>query len=221
MIGKSMSRVFYVGVGFYMGAIALVGFWPGYFGAYVDNSLDVPLVIHAHAFVFMVWVGLFITQSALVGLGRTTVHRSLGVFGIAWGGAVIATGVLTGFSQAALKEAAGDDAGATGQIITILRDMVMFTLFFGIAIYHRTRPEIHKRWIMVAGTMLIIAAAARANRSLELGRLGFFSLWFAPLIAGVIYDVVQTRRISWIYISGMTLMFFCTFTHRVVYALIR
>jgi hypothetical protein len=204
-----------------MAAIALVGFWPGYFGAYMDDRLDVPLVIHAHAFVFMVWVGLFITQSALAGTGRTDLHRSLGVFGIAWGGAVIATGVLTGFSQAALNEAAGDAARATEQIITVLRDMAMFALFFCIAIYYRGQPEIHKRWIVVAGTMLIIAAAARANRTLEWGAPGFFGLWFAPVIAGLVYDSVQTRRVSWIYLSGMALMFLSTFTHRVVYPLLR
>ena len=49
-------RPFYFGVSLLMGLIAIVGFWPTYFGPLVLGTIRQPLLIHLHATVFAGWL---------------------------------------------------------------------------------------------------------------------------------------------------------------------
>ena len=53
-----------------------------------------PPVVHLHAVVFVSWMLLLVTQSALVGVGNVRLHRSLGLWGIAQGTATILMGLM-------------------------------------------------------------------------------------------------------------------------------
>lgn len=48
------------------------------------SSFGAPLYVHAHAVVFMGWVAIYLLQNVLVGVGRTDLHRRLGVLAAAW-----------------------------------------------------------------------------------------------------------------------------------------
>ena len=54
-------RRFYVGTSVVMALIAVVGFWPTYFGPLVRGTLSQPLLIHVHTAVFVGWLLLFLT----------------------------------------------------------------------------------------------------------------------------------------------------------------
>jgi hypothetical protein len=43
-----------------------------------------PLLVHAHAVMFMGWVGLYLLQNIFVSTGRMTLHRRLGWIGSGW-----------------------------------------------------------------------------------------------------------------------------------------
>ena len=82
-------RPFYIGVSLLMGLIAVVGFWPTYFGPLVLGTLAQPLLIHLHAIVITGWLVLFLTQVVLAATGRVAWHLRLGRIGIGYGVLVI------------------------------------------------------------------------------------------------------------------------------------
>ena len=53
-------RPFFIGASLLMALIAVVGFWPTYFGPLVTGRIAQPLLIHVHATVFTGWLVLFL-----------------------------------------------------------------------------------------------------------------------------------------------------------------
>ena len=62
-----LRRPLYVVLSVLIGTIAIGGFWMTYFGALVRGTATAsqPLLIHAHAAVFVGWLVLFLTQTVL------------------------------------------------------------------------------------------------------------------------------------------------------------
>lgn len=48
------------------------------------SSFSAPLIVHAHAFVFMGWVGIVLMQAWLAGAGKMQMHRKLGALACIW-----------------------------------------------------------------------------------------------------------------------------------------
>ncbi len=48
------------------------------------SSFNAPLIVHLHAFAFMVWIGITLAQTWLAASGNVALHRKLGLFSIAW-----------------------------------------------------------------------------------------------------------------------------------------
>lgn len=57
------------------------------------SSFASPLLVHAHAFVFMGWVTLYLLQNIFVASGRMTLHRRLGWIGAGWIFAMLGLGI--------------------------------------------------------------------------------------------------------------------------------
>jgi hypothetical protein len=108
-----------------------------------------PPIVHLHAVVFVSWMILLVTQSALVGAGNVKLHRTLGTWGIAHATVVL----LTGLSIQLIASRAGMDAGRApgtdGLYLGILA-AIGFAILFTLAIRNARRPEIHKRMILFA-----------------------------------------------------------------------
>jgi hypothetical protein len=82
-----------------MGIIAVVGFWPTYFGPLMRGTLAQPLLIHVHTAVFVGWLFLFLTQAVLAAVGQVTWHLRLGRFGIGYGVLLVIVGLVTGMGS--------------------------------------------------------------------------------------------------------------------------
>src|SRR4026209_628286 len=85
---------FYIGASLLMGLIAVVGFWPTYFGPLVTGTIAQPLLIHIHATVFTGWLVLFLTQAVLAATKQVTWHLRLGEIGVGFGGGVGGGGLV-------------------------------------------------------------------------------------------------------------------------------
>jgi hypothetical protein len=55
-VAVAVRRPAYIGLSVLMAIIAIVGFWPRYFGPLVRGTLVQPLLIHVHAAVFTGWL---------------------------------------------------------------------------------------------------------------------------------------------------------------------
>jgi hypothetical protein len=58
------------------------------------SSFSAPLVVHVHAFVFMGWVGLTLTQAWLIAGDDTAQHRKVGILALVWAGMMVIMGTL-------------------------------------------------------------------------------------------------------------------------------
>ncbi len=58
------------------------------------SSFGAPLIVHLHAFAFMGWVAIVVTQAWLVAGGRAGLHRTLGGLAAAWLCALLALGPM-------------------------------------------------------------------------------------------------------------------------------
>ena len=200
------SRPFYMALGILMAAIAVMGFWPTYYGPLVTAALAQPVIIHWHALVFSGWLALFFAQAAFAAIGRVSIHIRLGRIGIAYAVCLIAVGLVTGVIRAGALELA---EGAELLMAAIL-DMAVFALFFGLAIAYRKKPQVHKRAMIVAATMLLIAAAGRFWFLPDLApaiRLPtFFLIWLSPILCAITFDLLRERRIYPIYVAGIAVL---------------
>ncbi len=97
---------------------------------------------------------------------------------------------------------------ATRGLLSPLTDMVVFPIFFTAAVIYRNKPELHKRLMIVATTVLLIAAIGRMQ---FLGRpvplYLFLPVWFLPIFAAMAYDFFTKRIVHPVYIIGLASLF--------------
>jgi hypothetical protein len=82
---------------FVMGAIAMTGVTVAGFGFHLlagRSSFEAPLLVHAHAVVFMGWLAIYLAQTALAARGAGIWHRRLGWLAMAWMPLMLLLGVI-------------------------------------------------------------------------------------------------------------------------------
>lgn len=200
-------RVLYVGLAVLAASIAIVGFWPAYFGPLLAGTAEKTALIHFHAAVYVGWLAIFITQAALAAAGRVASHIKLGRFAIGYGVLVIAVGLLTAFARFAGRVRAGEVVEAQVQLFGPLLDMLVFAPLFAAAVYYRRAPEVHKRLMIVATTSLLIAAV---NRMTFLGTprspLLVHLVWMAPILLAMAHDLWRKRIVHPVYVLGLVVL---------------
>lgn len=191
-------------------AIALIGFWPQYYGRLLSSSaLDVGsshLLVHIHSSLFLGWLVILFAQAFLVRAGRVDLHRRAGPLFAAYGYGAAAIGVVAGLKLAAWRVTRGgslDDAAVF--VAAPLLDMVMFAAFLTAAIRYRRRPEIHR-------TLMLFAAYSFAFIGLVryLVRVGALeNLWLAtllliaPILACIGWEYATRGRIHVVWFVGL------------------
>ncbi len=194
----------YVPLALLMTVIAIVGFWRTYFGPLVGGTLQTTGMVHAHAVIYMGWLALFTMQAALAASGRLALHKQFGRWIMAYGLVVIVVGIATAFARFELTVIASDLARAQRQLFGPLRDMVCFIPFFAAAWRWRRRPELHKRAMVVATTILLVAAVGRMVFLGQPPSLWKFSLvWWSPIYIAMIHDFLTRRIVHPIYLAGL------------------
>jgi hypothetical protein len=171
------------------------------------GSVDKPAFIHFHAAVYVGWLALFLTQTALAATGHVATHMRLGRIAAGYGVLVIAAGLLAAFGMFALRVRAGDMAAAQRQLLGPLLDMLVFAPLFAAALYYRRERELHKRLMVVATVALLIAAVGRMPffgepRNLLLVQL----VWSAPILIAMAHDFWQQSRVSAVYVIGLVVL---------------
>jgi hypothetical protein len=199
-------RRLYVSLAVLAVVIAAVGFWPAYFGPLVAGTIDKTLIIHVHATVYVGWLAIFVTQAVLAASGRVAAHIKLGRFAIAYGVLLIVVGLVTAFARFAIRVRAGEATAAQSQLLGPLLDMLAFAPLFAAAIYYRRTPEVHKRFMIVATTSLLIAAVNRMPFLAEPRILTLHLLWTAPILLAMAHDFWRQRKVHPVYVLGLVVL---------------
>ena len=203
-----IERGLYLAISVIMWLIALIGFWPGYLGPMTTGTLDKTFAVHAHVIVYLGWLILFTVQSTLPMLRKGRLHRRIGIFGIGYGILVWAFGLYVTFSRFGDRVRLDDLDEARFQAISPFVDMLIFPVLFALAIYYRRQPEVHKRLMVLAGTMLMIAAVARMalNEIIPTTIFVIDAIWLSPILVAILHDAWFKRRLHLVYGIGFPIL---------------
>lgn len=160
------------------------------------------VLVQVHALVMFAWVGLFLTQVALIVWHRPMWHRRLGMIGIGVAVLVVVLGIPTSIIACRL----GGDHLPPGMpppdfMANALMTLVAFALLAGGGLALRRRPDFHKRLMLLSNMPPLIAVTARLVGFLHLG-MGITPLRNLILLAFIVADVVRTRRLHPALLAG-------------------
>jgi hypothetical protein len=191
--------------------LILAGFSRTY---YLRGLFDVPalpsLIVHVHGLLMTAWVALFVTQVWLISSKRVRVHQRLGFTGIWLAALILPVGFFTAV-RAAKYGSASTPPGPSplGFLIVPLLDLVMFTIFFGAAIYYRKKPAEHKRLMLLTAINFLPPALGRIPiASLQAaGPLWFFGFPLALALSCLALDRWHYGRMNKVFVVGIALLF--------------
>lgn len=123
--------------------MALVAFWPGYFSR-LPGPLDSHL--HRHGLTMTAWCLMLIAQAYLAGSARYRIHRSVGKFSYFLAPLVIITALdLVHSLFYGAQQFAAEHLYALALMVNAI---VVFAVFYGLAVYFRKRPATHARFMI-------------------------------------------------------------------------
>ena len=222
------DRAFFLSMAFAAGMIVFLGFAPSYYLRSITHATHYPTgipisttlrpLIHMHALVFSAWMLLFIAQNTLVATGRTNVHRRLGIMGAVLLPVMMVLGILTAVRGA--KDGwnpGGPYPDSHAFMVVGFGDILVFFCFAAAGLYHRQRPAIHKR-LMLLATVGGLMWPAITRMPYVAGRpVLMFGLLLALVLAPAVYDRLSYSRIHPVSLWG-GLLILAAFPVRVLIA---
>lgn len=142
--------------------IAFLGFSFTYFGPMSAGEYpEVSPTVHIHGWTFFLWYLLLPLQAWLVSSRKVSVHRSLGYGSLFLAVAMTFTGLIVIGIQMGL--ASQPDGPPFWQFLGpgVFITLVLFVVFYGLALRFRRKRELHKRLILLASTGALGAAGFR------------------------------------------------------------
>jgi hypothetical protein len=197
------DRAFYTGMAVAAALTVLVGFSRTYFLRPYFQTEPLDAALHLHGLVFSAWLALFVAQTSLVAAGQTNLHRKLG-----WAGACLAVLMVVAALNAAVHGAhrdiaAGHVTESLSFFATPVLSMVMFATLVGLAVSTRSRPETHKRLMLLATLSLLDAAIARwPIKGIGDAPFASYAVNDAFIAVAMLYDFASRRSISPVYVGG-------------------
>jgi hypothetical protein len=149
------------------------------------STFDSPLRVHAHAILFMGWVGIYLLQNFFVASGRMALHRRLGWIAAVWMVPMVVSGCLVTVAMVRL----GTVPFFFRPLQFLIFDPIAVFTFAGLttaAIVLRRRTEWHRRLHFCAMTILLAPAFGRL---LPLPLLQPFA-WEAAFAVTILFPIV-------------------------------
>ena len=210
---------FYVWMATVCSVVAFAGFAPTYWlqlpaGTFVGSPL-----LHLHGLLFSTWTIYLLLQTILAARGRVGRHRAWGLLGISLATAMVFVGFAVANGVLATRLAAGYGDAARAFHIASISMMTLFGGFVFIAILYVSRPEIHKRLMLLATVSMLPPAIARLFFAVSVGIGPGLRPGLGPprtvesvlvpalvadalILAGVIYDMRTRGRPHPTYLIG-------------------
>ncbi len=141
-------------------AIAFTGFLPTYWMPMLGGR-SFPPILHIHGGIFLAWSALYLWQCWLVATGRTASHRQWGLVGISVATAMVISVLLAVQGSFAAAAAIGLEPAARRFSAVPLTGIVLFAVFFTLAIRNVRTPDVHRRYMYGTLPPLLQAAVAR------------------------------------------------------------
>lgn len=165
---------------------------------YLKRLFDAPplsVLVIVHGLLMSSWFVLFIVQTRLVAMGRTDLHRRLGVFGALLALAIVIAGPTVAITAARLGHTPGPPPLVF--LVVPLGDMVVFAILVGAGLALRRRRDFHKRLMLLSFVGVMTAAIARLpiDAWRQAGIPWYFGLTYLLVLSCVAYDTIRHRRL--------------------------
>jgi hypothetical protein len=207
------ERVFFLLMAVAAMATVFLGFAPTFYlrslthathyptGIPVRASL--PLLLRVHALVFSSWILLLVAQTTLVTVGRTSIHRRLGIAAALLIPAMVILGYLTAVQGGRDGwNPGGPYADSLAFMVVGIGDIVVFASFAILGLYYRKRPDIHKRLMILATVGGLMWPAITRMPYVAIRPPLMFGLLFLLVMAPAIRDRLVLGRIHTLSLGG-------------------
>ena len=212
-------RSFYVFTAATCLVVAFAGFAPTYWLQLTPGTFIGTPLLHLHGVLFSAWPLYLLVQTTLAARGRIGRHRAWGLLGISLATAMVFVGFAVANDVLARRLAAGYGDAARAFHIASISMITLFGGFVFAAILYVSRPEIHKRLMLLATASMLAPAIARVFFALNAGIAPGLRPGLGPprtvesvlipaliadalIVAGVIYDMRRRGRPHPAYLIG-------------------
>ena len=189
---RNPDRTFFASIATLALTLIIVGFAPTFFLKEAFDTPDLTPRVHVHGALFTAWPLLLLAQALLIRSGKYSLHRTLGMFGIALVAGIVISGFMVVLGKPRFNIA------SRAFIFTPLLALILFPLFVGAAIRFRRDASAHKRWMLLATILLMSAGTRRVLHLLgiEAGPyVAEFVTYALLLLPLVVYDVARLHRL--------------------------
>lgn len=198
---KLIGPYFYLMMSLLIVLIVAIGFVPNLAARMIYPAQRPPLVLYFHAGVCAAWIVLLSVQAGLVRSSHLRMHRQLGLLGFALGVMLPILGIATEIAMNRWHQQLGHSTSPVLFSIS-LNDMLSFAIAFGLAMWWRSKPEYHKRLLLIATCCLTTAAFARWP-SFIVPSWWFYVFVDALIVIAIIRDLVVIRSVHRVYAIGL------------------
>jgi hypothetical protein len=199
-----LCRYFYFAMSLLLAAIVVAGFKRTVNDNLFHPAVPRPFILWIHASAFTAWAIFFICQSALVRIHKVSWHRSIGWFGAGLATLMVPLGVATAIVMARFDMVQLHLPGADAFLSIPFYDMIAFGVCIALAIYWRTKPELHRRLIFIATCGLMDAAFGRFDYLFNNNL--FYPCLDLLIVLGVARDLLVDRRVHKVYLYALPLL---------------
>ncbi|HVV64779.1 MAG TPA: hypothetical protein VHC42_04875 [Rhizomicrobium sp.] len=203
------DRLYFAGLSLVVLLLIFWAFAPSYFLRDMYHRPAPPPFIIVHGAMMTGWVLLLIGQAMLVGAGRISWHMKLGYAGLIYAALLVPIGCVA-VTISAAREVHSHTKFMLPELNVFgisLMQMVLFGGWVGAAFAYRSRPDYHKRLIILA--MLSVLPNAVVRLSLNVPALAFLqtnldilNAWAVFSLAVVAIDAARTRRLHPVFALG-------------------
>ena len=191
------DRPLFIGTSILVLVIIFAGFAQTFYLRSWFGTPPLSNLLFLHGLVMSAWLTLFLAQTALVELGRTDLHRRLGVAGAGLATLVFFVGVVAALDAG--RRGFSPSPQVTPQMFLAipLIDMFLFAILVGLALAKRRNSGTHKRLMLLGTVSMLTPAVARLpiDALKQAGLPAFFAVTLACVILIVVIDTVRHRRL--------------------------
>lgn len=172
-----------------------------------------PLVLHAHAALFIGWLVLLTAQVLLIRVRKEPVHRVLGLTALALVPAMVVSSFLAErYSQHFYVP---KDPSDLNFFAVPLGYLTMFAAFIAVALLNRRDPPAHKRWMLLANAVILGVPFARwwGEELYKLAGDGFWGMILHTyygtdllLLLLIAFDLITRRRLHPALLTGVPIL---------------
>jgi hypothetical protein len=194
---RKPSYFLFVGI---IGVLAvLIGFGRTFLIPVAAGTFQAPLIIYVHGGFAFAWVLLFLMQTILLRKGQLPVHRRMGYTGV-----IVALGAAVTMIPAGLYQIERDLIKGLGEtaVSSIVGVITTAVIFFGLVtagVIYRSRPQVHKRLMLLATLTLLWPAWFRFRHYFP--AVPRPDIWFALVLAdlfiviAIVWELVYYKKV--------------------------